>query len=407
VISQASQGEDSGGLTDRRVVSRPRTKVAGPELKCTLISSPTGLQGLLKEWTDLYRESGSTNPFAHPVWVTTWLDHYTSPNQQYVVTVRHGPKLVGVAPFYRRRRFGRLLPGISLQLAGTGFDKLTELPEILIAGHPVRKVLRELIGFLVLRQSEDWDLAELVLGPRQGWFEPAWIPPAARTRGSFFTHKDTKACVVTELPADWSTVYAGLKRNMKESLRRSKNRLARSGGGWEYRVAKNETELNAALDSLMRLHRSRANVLDKKRHADSFQDPYDEVFARKVVRAMFDAGHANIALLRIGDVDAAGRLVLEANGGTFFSVSGLDPAYWPYGAGTALVAQSLQAAINQHGTVANFSQHPEDSKLRWSEQLEFHNEFLLVGPRRASLAAFHLFWQVRAMRQGYQLFRGR
>jgi CelD/BcsL family acetyltransferase involved in cellulose biosynthesis len=200
-------------------------------------------------------------------------------------------------------------------------------------------------------------------------------------------------------------VYAGLKRNMKESLRRSKNRLARSGTPWEYRVAKDETELSTALDTLLRLHRSRAEVVEKTRHADCFGDPRDEAFARKVVRAMFDAGHANIALLRIGEADAAGRLVLKANGGTFFSFSGLDPAYWTYGVGTALMAETLRAAIEQDGTIANFSQHPEDSKLRWSEQLEFHNEFLLVGPRAASRTAFHLFWQLRALRQGYTLFR--
>jgi len=50
--------------------------------------------------------------------------------------------------------------------------------------------------------------------------------------------------------------------------------------------------------------------------------------------------------------------------------------------------------------VANLSQHPEEGKLRSSETLELHNDFIVVAPRQRSRLAFSLYWQVSSARRG-------
>jgi GNAT superfamily N-acetyltransferase len=134
---------------------------------------------------------------------------------------------------------------------------------------------------------------------------------------------------------------------MKESLRRSSNRLARIDGRWEIRTSDDGADAERAIDDLIRLHRMRATVTDRKQHADGFSRPESEDFTRDVLRAMVGAGCATIVALRIDGADVASRAVLHCNGATFFSSSGLDPEYWAYGPGTALMAHSLQAAIDR------------------------------------------------------------
>jgi len=69
------------------------------------------------------------------------------------------------------------------------------------------------------------------------------------------------------------------------------------------------------------------------------------------------------------------------------------------------VLQVLQAAIGRGDTSANLSQNPDESKLRWSEQIEQHNEFLLFSPRRRARLSTSLHLLQRSARTAVGLWR--
>jgi CelD/BcsL family acetyltransferase involved in cellulose biosynthesis len=390
-------------------LTEARGRVAAPIGEATSVDpSPAGsvlrsreeLAALHDEWLDLYRRSGTPNPFAHPAWVTAWLEHYTAEDALYVVTIRSGEQLVAVAPFHRRRVQSG---GVALRLGGAGTSELlTEIPELLVDGAP-RKLVRELCRFLLHERRDDWDWAELRLVPAQGWFESDWLTREAEAEGAKFVHTGSAAFVIVDLPDDWDELRGNLKRNMKEAIRRSTNRLARVG--WESVTPATRGELDEAVESLVRLHAQRSDVTDKERHVDYFADDHDLAFLRKVGPAMFEAGAGSVQRIRIEGADAAARLVLRGNGSIFFSVAGLDPDYWDYGPGTMLVVEALRQAIARGDTSANLSMNPDEGKLRWSERIEVHNAFMLVAPRRRSrvVSAAHLV--LRTLRQGYALSR--
>ena len=364
-----------------------------PMAEISLIRTRQELRQLIPEWTRLFYDSAPPNPFAHPEWMSTWAKHYVASDQLYVAAARHHGELVGVVPLYlQRHRVGPKLV-VSARLLGTGSDeRITELPQILIHPHARRNTLSSLMRFLA-KQEGEWDWLEFILTPDQGW--PYWVGGGLDPDVSI-VHKATRRCVVLPLPKTWHELRAGLKRNVKESIRRGVNRLSRGGHVWDIvDVIDESLDLESALSQLALLHRMRAQMPEKIEHPNYLAGRH-EAFYRDAVRRMFEAGHAVPTFLRVDGIPVAGRLILQANGAVFYSLSGLDPNWWWHNTPTTLMAESLRRAIERGGTVANLSLGPDVSKLRWSEQLEMHEEFVMIGNRLRSRLAFSLFWQLRA-----------
>jgi hypothetical protein len=63
--------------------SQRHSKAWARDLEWSVVRDRTVLGSLVGEWTQLYRASGTPNPFAHPAWVTTWLDHFTRERDLY------------------------------------------------------------------------------------------------------------------------------------------------------------------------------------------------------------------------------------------------------------------------------------------------------------------------------------
>jgi CelD/BcsL family acetyltransferase involved in cellulose biosynthesis len=395
--------------TDVRPAVGPEQAAPGAtgEPTWSVLRHRAALEEIREDWLALYEASGTTNPFSHPAWVMTWLEHFAAPRDVYAVVARAANgELVAMAPFHRRRGRSGML-GRGLRLAGIGAgEMLTELPEILLAqSQPPRRTMRGLVDFLMTACARDWEWVELVLSPRLGWFESDWIGREPEDRGAEVTHTGTLAFVMLDLPADWETFRSGMKRNVREAVRRSTNRLAKVDGGWSYELPQTEWELRQAVDRLTSLHRARSRVTDKEQHGDYLGGVGDEEFLHAAALAMFRAGAATVPRIRIDGSDAAARLVLRGNGSIFYSLSGLDREHWDLGLGTQLHVQTLREAIERGDAVANLSANPDESKLRWGERLEVHNEFLVTAPGRRAQLAGTLYLLRRALRVASALWR--
>jgi CelD/BcsL family acetyltransferase involved in cellulose biosynthesis len=369
-----------------------------PAFDISPLTTLEDVERLRPEWSELYSSSGVSNPFAHPDWLIAWSRHFVAPSGLYILAVRSGGRLVGVAPLCRRSVsvLGSRVTAIRT-LGGGRSSPLVEMPQVLAAPDHSRRVLRAVVGHLCER-SHEWDWTELDLGPTQGWFEREWIPRRGPGSGCVVMHKATRAFVLLRLPPTWEELRAGLKRNVKESIRRGTNRLGR-GEAHEWRVVEPDgspQSLERSLAALVQLHRARARLHGTERHADYFADPQQEAFLYDVGRRLHPAGVFTPLVLEVDGAEVAARLVLETHDGAFLSVSGSDPAWWHYNVGTTLLALALRRAIERGQRVANLSQGPDVSKLRWSEELEYSQSFLIVGDRLRSRLAFAAFWHLRA-----------
>lgn len=375
-MAAATSQAKEGGRRHRR---RDRSS-----LSVVQISTFDEAEEIRTGWRDLYTRSGSRNPFASPDWLMPWARHFVRERDLAVLAVSRDGALVGIAPCYMRRIRPLLC---SVQLLGScRHDALTELPQVLTAPAEARSVLRAVLG--QWSQAPDkWDWLELPMLDEQGWFEPEWLTGAVGT-GGFVQHKTTRASVVLTLPRDVPELHRVLKRNLLESIHRARNRLDRTRRPWAVTAHIEEDDIRRMLPVLARLHAARAGLVGRRRHPDQLAVPGRRAFLAEALGAMARDRQAEILTLDVEGTTVAAQLVLRAPSATYLGMSGVDPAWWNASPVTLLQLGAAESAVERGHEEFNLSLGPAVAKLRWSEHVEQHPEFVVCGPRRSSRVAF-------------------
>src|SRR5688572_21993776 len=85
-------------------------------LSVETISGMEGFQSLKSEWDALVAAAGIDHPFLTHEWVRIWLECFGKDKEPYIVAVREGAELVGIAPFiqYTQRVYGIKLKRLEL-----------------------------------------------------------------------------------------------------------------------------------------------------------------------------------------------------------------------------------------------------------------------------------------------------
>jgi CelD/BcsL family acetyltransferase involved in cellulose biosynthesis len=366
------------------VPGRRRRRRDGVSVTVARIGTFDEANALADEWRALYRASAVSNPFAAPDWLLTWARHFVAERDLDIFAVWRDGALIGLAPWYVKR--DPLLPR-RLQLLGSGrHDALTELPQVLTAPGEARSVLRAVMGEWSQRPG-DWGWLELPVMADQGWFEPEWLTGMVGESG-LVLHKITRATVVLDLPADVPALHAGLKRNLLESTHRARNRLDKAGQPWAITVHDDPVDIVRILPVLIELHTARARLAGRRNHPDQLAVAARRKFLTEALGAMACRGQAQILTLDIAGRPAAAQLVLQAPGGSYLGLSGVDPEWWQASPVTLLQLHAAEGAVERGHREFNLSGGPSVSKLRWSEQVRQHPEFVVCGPRRSSRLAF-------------------
>lgn len=359
------------------ITSRP----AGTGVELTPLDRLTGPER--PSWDALFEaQQGIANPFCAPEWVQTWYETFTAPEDRFVYTVRDGERLVAVAPFFRSPvTASKVTLARRLQLVGAGQGgSLLEVPQILAAPGQEREALRAVVETsLTAETGAHW--AEVSVTPAMAWFEPQWVKNTERPI-AFHRHQLSRDCVVVPLDGSWITTRSTLKRNVKESLRRSKNRLAKDGRPWTVHQH-TDTLDRAVVERFLQLHRSRAlQENSSSKHPDAFADPRRREFMAAVLPRLGAQGRARILELELAGEVVASQLVLHAPGLTYIHSSGFTADVWNLGPVTFLQGEAISAAADRGERWINMSPGPNVAKLRWSEQLDVHHDFAYgAGPR--------------------------
>lgn len=358
-------------------------------IEVTAVRDHSVLAELRKEWATLHWDSAPGSPFEHPAWAETWAKHNVAQGDLECVAVHDNSlecSLIGFAPLYRRRRGPALLGATSIQPLGTGRNQaLTEVVQVLALPNRTDEVLRAVVRHL--ETLDDWNWAQLSLGPAQGWVIPQWLEDPA---GATIRHTKTRPCVVFDnLPTDTEALRSRLKRNVREAVRRSRNRSAKLGG-MSFRCASDAAEIQAAVPQLTRLHQMRSQMVGKVEHADILCGT-ESAFLADAVQSLGEQGLARVYLAEHGGKAVAAQLVLSDAHTDYLSVSGLDPRYWDLSLNTMLIHNALTEAVALGRRSLNLSTGPSISKSRWSSTVLAYNDFAIVRSDLRSRSLYNAF----------------
>lgn len=164
------------------------------------------LEELIPEWEVLYRQTAPRNPFLSAEWTRAYLKTVGLLTELFVVTLRSGGRLVGIAPLCIERRAGfRVLRFISEDRSDyLGFLGASDRPA----------AAQELIDEIVALAKE-WDLAVLKgLTPDYSGLSHVRIPASAQSHSTVATTSRYTAADV-----DWDELHeigpSWLKRTRK------------------------------------------------------------------------------------------------------------------------------------------------------------------------------------------------
>ena len=351
-------------------------------------------------WQTLYEgQAAPSNPFLALPWVMEWYDKFVEPDDRLVLVVHQdkGLKVVAIAPMHiHRPHVGPVRLARRLLPVGAGIGQMAyEIPGLLCGPDQTGPAARA-IAAGCLELGVDW--SELALTPEQGWFDSQWACGSddAMAFGEFVR---PRACVVLPLQSSWEATRATLKRNIKESIRRSANRLAKDGRTVE--VVRRSEDLDlASVERFFHLHQARASLTrpTDRHHPDAYSDDRNRRLVLDALPQLGPQGRASMFELYLGGEHVASQLALYSPGTSYVHSSGFREDTWPLGVVTHLQAELVRHAIDRGDRVVNFSPGPNVSKTRWSEQLWVTNEFAFGAGPRSLTARYAAFQMLRSLR---------
>jgi CelD/BcsL family acetyltransferase involved in cellulose biosynthesis len=343
---------------------------------------------LAEEWERLAASLSPRLPFNFPSWALNWWSAYRRDSLAardellcYALRDADGV-LVAVAPmFVTHRPAHGPLRTRELQFFGADAN-VTEWRGLICRPDQIEPALAALSARL--REDKPADFVQ--------WRGLPAGPGAHAIRGEFTPQPSMDLPVFyLELPGSWDAFKRNLPRNVKESLRKCYNSLARDGHQFTLRVVAAEADAPAALDIFFALHNLRAETRDTSvRHPDVFGSAQSQDFLRAFCAETARRGDLRIFQLVIADKVVATRVGFILGDELYMYFSGYDLEWSRYSVMTTLVAEAIQWAIAHRLRLFNLSTGSDVSKTRWRPaRVDFCGGYVLLGGAvsRVALAA--------------------
>lgn len=308
-----------------------------PEIR--IIRKAEDLAALQPQWWDLWRRAAAA-PFLSPAWLLPWWQVF-HPGELCSIAMFEGARLIVLAMLYSDRR--RLLPvGIALS------DYLDVLIDPLDPGR--LQALARCVS--ELPEWEEWSLEEL---PPEA-VALAMPAPAGCSDGA----QPQSACPVLALPRSADRLGEAIPAGKLRKLRMARHRADRRGGFAIERVGIDG--MGGFLRELTRLHRAR---WQEKGGSEVLRDDLVEEFLAAATPQLLAAGLGRLLLLRLGGCCAGAYYGLSDARRAHAWLGGFDPKFTHESPGTLLIAEAIEAAIQEGCGEFHFLRGRERYKYEW------------------------------------------
>ncbi len=276
-------------------------------------------------------------PFVLPPWVRAWRHTLGTEAEPWILSVRKGGRLAGVAVLARGGARARFL----------GSPDVCDYFDLAAAPGHEAEVVRA-----VVEHARARGVSGLDLGPVR---EDSVLARAAGGMGGFRIVPDG-ATVEMPLPAGWDAYLDRLGRKERHEVRRKIRRVERSGAVRRYTAGPAEADraLNVFLDLFRRSRPDKA----------AFLTPLREAFFRALVRETAAAGWLRLSVVELGGRPAAAVLSFQYGGVRYLYNNGFDPEFRDLSIGIVSKVWDIRDAIAEGAARYEFLKGTETYKFR-------------------------------------------
>jgi CelD/BcsL family acetyltransferase involved in cellulose biosynthesis len=332
------------------------------------------------EWDQLVDELALPSPFQSWQWNWTWWKHFGRRQHLQILAFRQGGRLVGIAPYFRKRI---ALPPLSMSalvpLGWEGYGQgngLTEQWELLFPPHLQEELLVALTRWL---RREPWTAA-LLPGCHEELPLTSWMQGHVAYRGHdvVFTYR--------RLPARWDDLLQGLGKSMRDNVKYYPRLMQRHGHTFSFKVAQTPAELTAWLPVLFDLHRERAHANMSVRHPDYFEITNRRAFMTELGPLLAGAGQLRIGVLLIDNQPVAAQMWLERGRVMFVYYSGYRMEWAAHSVALITTMECFRDGMRRGIDQVEFLAGGGFPKERWgTKSRKQGNVWLVRWPRLARL----------------------
>ncbi len=332
-------------------------------MQVSVICDRDGLLSVAGEWTSLLKKCSSDAISLTPEWIAAWWDNFGADNRMHVIAVRHGGRLVGVAPMmeavarYRRIQIRKITIMANGHSPASGF----------IAD---RDMHAEVNGAILshLEALPGVDIIEFPhLDDNGGTCAP--VLDFIAKKGLRYGIKHGLESPYIPIDTDWDTFFKTRHRKFKKAIRNKLNRADKSGGISVEKV----TVTGAADPAVEEMIGISGKSWKKKAGTDLTSDGNARGFYRSLCDALGPRGVISIWLLRKDSLPVAFEFHLTYNGVVYPLRADYDESYASLSPGSVLEYRIVKSLFEEAGAREYYScGHTYMYLLNWSELTRKH-----------------------------------
>jgi CelD/BcsL family acetyltransferase involved in cellulose biosynthesis len=301
---------------------------------------------LASEWEEVFDADPDATPFVSPGWGLAWIHHLGDGAEPWLITVRDGDRLVGLAPLALERSRGRRVVRLIGKEPGDYWDVIA-LP------NRRAEVARAVAGELA-RRDDDWDVFFLAAQPG------ASITGAlADERSLRVRRRPETRCPGIELPGDFEEYLRRLPGSHRSNVRKHLRRL--DEGSVEPREVTDVADLDAAIARWHELHIKRWEGLAKSIDPSHLKPRFRE-FMLDAMRALVPRRLAQVTEFAVED-EVVGVYVNLIDARVFYwYLGGFEPSWAKLGLGKISIAHGIRWSIETGRRYFDFTRGEEGFK---------------------------------------------
>ncbi|HTR73286.1 MAG TPA: GNAT family N-acetyltransferase [Solirubrobacteraceae bacterium] len=287
------------------------------------------LDALADEWRVLFERDPLAAPFLSVEWLTVWQRHFGADGVPWLLAIRDGERLAGLALFHLgHRRSLRFLTGL-----GVGFGDYWDV----VAAPEDRPEVLAALATELRRRSGEWDALVIDKLP-----EDSPLVPALRRAGLRSLPATRWPSPRIVLPDSFDAYLEGLSKNRRYRIRRNLKVL--DGGELSVRELTDPVAVTASLERWQALRVQWWEKRERQMMGEHGSERF-LAFTQEVVLALIPSGRAAIWEVSSGD-RLVGVTVNFMDGRTFYYwLWGFDAEFEQLRPGHILIAHAIRWSI--------------------------------------------------------------